>query len=178
MMVWWAHFRFFRRYGLHDVGTILINALLLFTVLFYAYPLKFLFTIATGRIGPGVFTSTAQIRELMTVYATGFSAVYLCLVLLYCNAWRQRKQLDLSALEETLTKVYIVDDIGTVVVGLLVLALSRVLPAGRAGQAAFAFFLIGAWKTVHGFIGKRRTRAARARCTPEQLAKPPVVHGH
>ena len=28
LMVWWSHFRFFRRYGLHDIGTILLNAAL------------------------------------------------------------------------------------------------------------------------------------------------------
>ena len=56
MMVWLTHFRFFRRFGLHDLGTILINAGLLFTVLFYVYPLKFLFTIfvasTTRRLAP------------------------------------------------------------------------------------------------------------------------------
>ena len=35
MMVWHAHFGFFRRYGLHDMGTIVIKCFLLFTLLFY-----------------------------------------------------------------------------------------------------------------------------------------------
>ena len=31
--VWYAHYTFFRRYGLHDTGTIALNAMLLFVVL-------------------------------------------------------------------------------------------------------------------------------------------------
>ena len=121
IMVWWAHFRFFRRYGLHDIGTILINSTLLFTMLFYAYPMKFLFTIALQHVGEKVFTSADQIRELMTVYSLGFAAVYACIVGLYWNALRQKRALSLSPLEVTLTRVYLWDDVGTVLVGLLVL---------------------------------------------------------
>ena len=176
ILVWWAHFRFFRRYGLHDAGTVAINATLLFTVLFYAYPLKFLFTIVTSKANEGVFTSVAQLRELMTVYALGFTAVYLCLVLLYWNAWRQRENLHLSPLEQTLTKSYLWDEAGSVAIGLLVLLLVRILPPEKAGTGAFAFFLIGAWKTAHGFLSRRYIEAAEKRCTPEQLNDPPAMH--
>ena len=44
MMCWYYHYKFFRRYGLEDFPTILLNTLLLFVILFYVYPLKFLFT--------------------------------------------------------------------------------------------------------------------------------------
>src|SRR5277367_543454 len=44
--VWLRHYQFFRRFGLRDMTTIWINAALLFVVLYYVYPLKFLFTIA------------------------------------------------------------------------------------------------------------------------------------
>jgi hypothetical protein len=47
LTIWLQHFVFFRRYGLTDLGTILINSALLLVVLFFVYPLKFLFT-ATG----------------------------------------------------------------------------------------------------------------------------------
>ena len=179
IMVWWAHFRFFRRYGLHDAGTILINAALLFTVLFYAYPLKFLFTIMITRAGPDVFTSVYQIRELMTVYALGFTAVYTCLVLLYWNALRQREVLDLSPLEVALTKSYIWEDAGSVLIGLFVLALTDLLPVAKASEAGFAFFLIGAWKTAHGFMSKRLIDRGREKTTPEQLSEAPLMqHRH
>src|SRR4029453_15370751 len=43
--VWWRHFSFFRRYGLEDAPTIVLTGILLFVVLFYVYPLKFVFTL-------------------------------------------------------------------------------------------------------------------------------------
>jgi uncharacterized membrane protein len=42
--VWCDHYMFFRRYGLQDNVTMHLSAVLLFVVLFYVYPLKFLFT--------------------------------------------------------------------------------------------------------------------------------------
>ena len=42
--VWFNQYKFFRRYGLQDTTTVVLNAALLFVVLFYVYPLKFLFS--------------------------------------------------------------------------------------------------------------------------------------
>ncbi len=43
--IWYAHYLFFRRYGIQDSYAIVLNSILLFVVLFYIYPLKFLATI-------------------------------------------------------------------------------------------------------------------------------------
>ena len=40
---WFSHYVFFRRYGLRDRFTIILNSCLLFLILFCVYPLKFLF---------------------------------------------------------------------------------------------------------------------------------------
>ena len=40
--VWNEHYKFYRRYGLWDASTVRLNAALLFVVLLYVYPLKFL----------------------------------------------------------------------------------------------------------------------------------------
>ena len=42
MALWVRHYYFFRYYGLDDLVTIVLNTPLLFLVLFYVYPLKFL----------------------------------------------------------------------------------------------------------------------------------------
>src|SRR4029453_10275476 len=44
--IWYEPNIFFRRYGLQDPWTTTLNAVLLFVVVFYVYPLKFLFTAA------------------------------------------------------------------------------------------------------------------------------------
>src|SRR5687768_18548473 len=41
--VWHVHHTFFRRYALTDEITIALNTALLFVVLFYTYPLKYMF---------------------------------------------------------------------------------------------------------------------------------------
>src|SRR6476659_11292394 len=43
--LWYAQFTFFRRYGLEDKVTVTLNLVLLFTVLFFVYPMKFLFSV-------------------------------------------------------------------------------------------------------------------------------------
>src|SRR5712691_11814267 len=42
--IWYGQFLWFRRYGLQDAPAVVLNGVLLFVVLFYVYPLKFLFT--------------------------------------------------------------------------------------------------------------------------------------
>src|SRR3954465_7973096 len=43
--IWFEHRKFFRRYALEDNLTLFLNTALLFTVLFYVYPLKYMFTL-------------------------------------------------------------------------------------------------------------------------------------
>lgn len=171
IMVWWSHFRFFRRYGLHDAATLSINAVLLFTVLFYVYPLKFLFTLLSqqmfGHVGPSVFTSVSQGRELMVVYGAGFAATYFCISALYWNAWRQRQALSLNRLERVLTLSYAWDEFGVGFVGVICCIVALLLPPERAGAAGWSFFLIGVWKTIHGFVAGPLARAAEAQTPPE-----------
>ena len=44
-LFWYMQYIFFRRYGLNDLTTILLNLAYLAIILFYVYPLKFLFSV-------------------------------------------------------------------------------------------------------------------------------------
>lgn len=162
LMVWHSHYVFFRRYGLHDRATILLNSCLLFVVLFFVYPLKFLFTLLTNQItgaeNVAHFTSGRQVTELMVLYGLGFAAVHLLLASLYWNAWRQRDTLELSGLERLLTLSSVVELAGVAAVGLLSTIVSLLLPTGYAGYAGYIYFLIGVWKTLHGIYFGRKAR--------------------
>src|SRR5689334_7079510 len=136
--VWYAHFVYFRRYALEDRYTIVLNALLLFTVLFYVYPLKFLAGIMVDQILYGRETvlvggSLVRVIEpaegpiLMAIYSTRFVAVFAVLVLMYVLAWRVRGVLGLSPLEAFDTKARIWSYGSVAFVGLLSLS---VLAAG------------------------------------------------
>src|SRR5688572_15899229 len=48
IMVWVYHYRFFKRFDLDDGYTIFLNSLLLFVVLVYVYPMKFMFNLWLG----------------------------------------------------------------------------------------------------------------------------------
>src|SRR3954452_16407772 len=42
--IWFEHHHFYKRYALQDQTTMALNTCLLFVILFYVYPLKFVFT--------------------------------------------------------------------------------------------------------------------------------------
>jgi hypothetical protein len=165
--IWLAHYRFFRRYGVHDLPTMWINFALLFTVLLYVYPLKFLFTFVVGKTPPGVFTGPYQERDLMIVYGAGFAAIQFCFAALYGNAWRQRLRLRLNPLETTLTASSFWDFTGSASIGLICCLMARLLPPDQAGVAGYGFMLLIVWGRLHGFVTKRRIREARARTAAE-----------
>ena len=176
LTVWWSHYQFFRRFGLEDSTTVVLNCALLFTVLFYVYPLKFLFTLVgsqlTGHASAHVFSSdplTAglQGRELFMVYGAGYAGIYFLFAALNWNAWHQRIHLRLSPLELLLTKTYIWKNVGLAITGIVCVVVARLLRPEDSGLSGFCFFLIPIWETLYGSLAVRRIRAAQARALPE-----------
>jgi uncharacterized membrane protein len=169
LTLWYAHYVFFRRYALHDQFTILLNSCLLFVVLFYVYPLKFLFTTLFGQIvrreGTAHFATASQVTELMVLYGLGFAAVYFLIAALYWNAWRHRESLALNGLERLLTVSSIVDALGLAAIGLIAclaaLLAALFLPASWAGATGYLYFLIAPWKTLNGMYFGRKARTLR-----------------
>ncbi|MGI4852686.1 MAG: TMEM175 family protein [Janthinobacterium lividum] len=160
MLIWYGHFTYFRRFGTHDAGTVWINGLLLFVVLFYVYPLKFLFLSAFGRAGS--LGSQRDMTEVVLLFSVGLAALYFLFAALYANGYRQRVKLGLTPSECFLTRSFIVEEAGTGCIGLLVCVLSVALPPGYAGVSCLAFLLIGVWKSVMGARAGRRSRKMRA----------------
>jgi uncharacterized membrane protein len=185
MRVWYAHYQFFRRLGLHDTATIIINALLLFVVLFYVYPLKFLFTFLSAwalNKNAMAFETDQQVAELMILYGLGVTAIYLLFAALYCNGWRQRKELDLNAVEMILLRGYILDLVGLAAVGLLSCLVAKLLPAHLAGYSGWIYVLISpvgrvVSRITRSRIAKLKRDLAQAAPTPDEvLAETPNAH--
>lgn len=152
--VWVNHYRFFRRYGLQTPWAIFLNCLLLFFVLFYVYPLKFLF-VAVLNGGGGI--EAQQARTLFVIYGGGYAAVFLVLALLYLHAWRKREELALNQLERMKTRHSLIDHTAMVIVGLASAALALSLPLRWVGLAGYSYFVIGVYFTLAGTIfGKRK----------------------
>jgi transmembrane protein TMEM174 (potassium channel) len=160
--IWYSQYVFFRRYGLNDSLTIVLNLVLLFVVLFYVYPLKFLFGLALGA--NGVTIREAQVPELFLIYGAGYAAVNLLLAVLDLHAYRLRDQLGLSKWERFVTRVSIADNCGVIGVCVLSAGLAQVVPEPYTSPAAgFVYFLVGVVKFAAGRIRGQRARAlARA----------------
>src|SRR5258705_11790796 len=89
--IWWEHHDFFRRYALQDRVINVVNTLLLFVVLFYVYPLKFMFTLALSALeGHGMSVPAGAPRTLYTLYGAGVMSIFWILAALYGHAWRKR----------------------------------------------------------------------------------------
>jgi uncharacterized membrane protein len=135
--VWYQHYRFFRRYALENPWVVFLNCALLFFVLFYIYPLKFLFTAMFN----GSEISASEVRALFTIWSLGYAAVFAIFALLYLYAWRVRAQLELTPLEAIRTQVSLLDQIAMVVIGLLATALARTVPDRYVGIVGPIYFL-------------------------------------
>lgn len=168
--IWYEHYVFFRRYGLQNAFVVFMNALLIFVVLFYVYPLKFLFTflvnrllgfptdvhVAGGRLEPPI--DAAQMPALMMIFGAGYVAVSLIFLLLYGYAYRRRAELELDAREIIDTKESIIAAAINGGVAALSFLLAAVGGSRYANWAGFAYFLNAPLHTARGFWGGVRRR--------------------
>jgi uncharacterized membrane protein len=151
--VWEKHYRFFRRFGLQDGITLAINGGLLFVVVFYVYPLKF---VMTSFIDGLVFKQETltiredQVGQLFAIYGMGFAAVFFLFAALYAYAWKRRDALELDVLERYLTRGEIGRNLLLGGLGLISIALGLALPIRSRGIAGFVYMLVGAIETWHG----------------------------
>src|SRR3954451_8133937 len=63
VLVWKEHTIYFRRYGLQTPMIVFLNSALLFLVLLYVYPLKFLFGFLVGEISDGKLATMSHGTE-------------------------------------------------------------------------------------------------------------------
>jgi hypothetical protein len=162
--LWYEHVRFFRRYGLQDGITIVINGVLLFVVLFYVYPLKFLFSLLSSMLfglggnHPAEVQSAEEVRKLMVIYGAGFVAVFVLFALLHARALKQAATLGLSDSERFDTRSVAIRHCLSAGVGLVSIGLALLLPARLAGIAGFSYCLLGIVHTVWGRQVRRNRR--------------------
>jgi uncharacterized membrane protein len=171
IMVWYEHFLYFRRYGFQNHYPLVLNAVLLFVVLFYVYPLKFLFTLVVGQLTGGATVESPKVLEAMihvsqvptlfVIYGAGFSGVFLVFALLYVYAYGKRKHLELNAFETLTTRYGAINHFAMCAIGLVSIALAAFLPRPMAGLAGFWYFSIGIYHFFAGKIQGKRIRLAR-----------------
>lgn len=151
--IWFLQYRFFRRYGLEDQLTVVLTLALVFVVLCFVYPLKFLYTVTLG--GGGL--TPPDVSLLFLIYGIGVAATFAVLALMHVNAYRHRDRLALNAVEVAYTCIVIAEMVAIGAIGLLSGAIAYVPLPGATLAAGLAYFLNGAVFAVGG----RRRRLVR-----------------
>ena len=163
LWIWYEHNLFFRRYGLQDKYTVLLNGALLFVVMFYVYPLKFMFDAGFSQFFRGASQDVApmtlaQFAHASTIYGLGFVALFVMFALPYGHAYRKRHDLGLKPLEIFDVRSFAGQQFVSAAVGVIVVLIAVAAPRRYASMSPMAFFFM--WP-AHGFY-EARTKKKRA----------------
>jgi len=154
MVFWNGHHRWSRRYGLNDGTSIVLSCLLVFTILVFVYPLRYMASAVTGStaslmglpIGPDVrtlgITSVHDVNLMFVIYGIGFMFMSMTIALLNLHAWRQRHDLELNETECIETRT----ELGTWCILFIAAMLSMVTAAAFPNAlpiAGWAYALLG-----------------------------------
>jgi uncharacterized membrane protein len=158
--IWHEHNLFFRRYGLQDGLTVFLNGVLLFVVLFYVYPLKFMFDSMFAQMMPSAYPDLTrmtlpQLSRASSVYALGFIVLFVMFALLYAHARRRREQLGLTPMEVFDAKSYAGHHLVSAGVGVVALLVALLAPLQFAPLSPMCFALMG---PAHWYFGNRVER--------------------
>lgn len=164
-MVWIDHARYFKRYPLTDYTAVALNMLLLFVVLLFVYPMKFLFALLMGVFVFGhenhAIRSMEEMKQLMQIYGLGFVALHAVLLTMHLHARRKRAQLHLDRLAEIELGGSIRRHAANMLVGVVSVCIAR-FTSDTGAIAGFSYFLIAPLLTINGRMTGRARRAAEA----------------
>lgn len=113
--IWYEHYLFFVRFGFRSKKIVLFNATLLFFLLLYVYPLKFLAKFLVSIYGnmliqlfgiestnfpaPGSMIKGGEMSELMIIYGLGAALIFFMMALMYRYALKKKDELALNKIE-------------------------------------------------------------------------------
>lgn len=154
VMLWHYQASYFRRYGINDALTVVLTATLLFLVLFYVYPLKFLATLIVeglmgnwsvvlpdGSVVPRMLQGESP--RLMLIYSGGYFVIFALFAVMYYRAYHFREALQLNRDETFVTKLSVQNCVIQAVIGLLSILIAWLIPPSYAPLSGFVYFLIG-----------------------------------
>jgi hypothetical protein len=174
---WNGHYTCCRRYGLVDGPTRALTGLLLFLVLFYVYPLKFLWSfmfgallVNSGWLPPDIEQElTARIEPMLTehdaahvmvLYSGGYLAVMATFALMHLQAARRRTELALDDVEAYVTRWSTRFYAAQAAVAAVSIAIAASGHAALAGWSYFLMFPLG-----FGYSRRMRRQVERLRGT-------------
>ena len=176
-LFWYGHWSWSRRYGLEDFPSIVLSFFLVFVMLCYVFPMKYVTSIFVAwitdrRVDVGAnINSVEELFSIFVIYSIGFVAMCLAVLLLNLRAWSLRVELQLDDIEEYTTRT----EIGTWLilssVGVLAILMGLFAPPHPLTVPGWAFASLGivmpAWGIVRGRQIERMIKA-RSRSSEDQ----------
>jgi uncharacterized membrane protein len=162
--IWNTQNIYFRRYGLNDAYVTFLNAMLLFVVLMYVYPLKFLFTALFsggfyndhGHIGRMI--TDEQQPALMYVYHSGYAAIYILFFLMHLHAKKHKDEIKLSPAELFETDTFILANLFNALLGPIGILFVLFAPLHLKGSSGFIYMAI---PFIYSFLFAYRGKKSR-----------------
>jgi len=132
-LFWYQQYIFFRRYGLNDLSTILLNLAYLAVIIFYVYPLKFLFSLLISSWGgidlfakaneKGlVVLSNKEFPQLIILFSIGYFLIWYIIYLLHKHVLHLSKSFEFTQFEKLLTQKEVRGALWNSLIGLFALA--------------------------------------------------------
>lgn len=164
VFIWNEQHNFFRHYGLDDAITVSLNIALLFIVLFYVYPLKFLFTLIFseqiyGNNHSPLMITQKQAPALMQIYSIGYLVIYILFLSMYLHALRKADELQLNAVEIFDCRTSIYKQLVLIGVGVCSFVMAMTLSPEYFWLAGMTYTLIGPALTVMYTVRGRQKRS-------------------
>lgn len=166
LIYWRAHQTWSRRFGLEDLPSVLMTALLIFIVMIYVYPLKIMFGAMFHFLSGGWLSSTfrlessEQFRGVLTIYGLGFFAMNLAIALLYGYARLLHRRLGMSARERFDTSTECIAWFIVGCFGLVSVIMAWGLDDDRLAWAAWLYMLLmvvgPVLDPIAGWVRRRR----------------------
>ncbi|MEO9482640.1 MAG: TMEM175 family protein [Ekhidna sp.] len=175
VVIWYQHYVFFLRYGLQNTKTVTVNTFLLFLVLIYIYPLKFLARFLVELYSGFIFgmpdnffrdfggeMNGANMTLLMTAYGAGATLIFMAMAWLYRHAYKKRAELKLDAYEAFLTKMSLKQNLLMSLIPFISTIVAFLHPFGNEAInhiiAGFVYMLYPPVMMIFGYRMKKQTR--------------------
>lgn len=167
-LFWYEQYIYFRRYGLNDVTTIVLNLVYLAVILFYIYPLKFLFSLLIyAWSGINLFPkameqglvilSDEDFPKLIILFSFGYFLIWFIIFLMHRHVLKLSKTFNFNNFEKLFTKKEARGALWNSVIGLVAIVFAW---QGREIMAGICYLLIPAVLLMNQILFKRAYKKA------------------
>jgi uncharacterized membrane protein len=162
-LFWARHRAFFRRFGHYDTGLLLANTAVLFSLLFFVFPFKWItnlvlsrfFGLDLGASAPLAIHTLGDVRALMMLFSGGFTAVFASFLLLHLSAWRHRAVVAADPVTRSLLAFEVRQNALAAAMGAVALLLCSIGVGLQWGMPLWLLFLLVPVRWAHARLSRR-----------------------